>query len=119
MPGQPKPPEEEPFQGFKPAPGKLILIGGTQMFRKEFLQQSNLDFFLNSVDALSLGDDLIKVRTKKPINRIMAKPSDAARTFWKFAVYFLVNFIIAVIGLIVILKRKRDREAYTNAHCGV
>lgn len=111
-PPQQKEPEAKPL---KPAKGKMILVGGTQMFRKEFLQRSNLDFFLNSIDALTLGENLIKVRSKKPISRVIVKPSDAAKTFWKFANYILVNLIFAAIGLIIYVRKKRSREAYTSA----
>jgi ABC-type transport system involved in multi-copper enzyme maturation permease subunit len=120
-PGQPPVQEEEtddskgPFTEYQPAPAKLLLIGGTQMFRKEFLQQANLDFFLNAIDALTLGEDLIDVRTKKPIGRTIEKPSETARTFWKFVNYFLVNSLVAIIGIIIIVRRKRSRETYTAA----
>lgn len=125
VPGQPPMQEEntgtstEPFTDYQPAPGKLMLIGGTQMFRKEFLQRANLDFFLNAIDALTLGEDLIDVRTKKPIDRTMARPTEAARTFWKFVNYFLINLIVALVGIVIIVRRKRSREAYTAAqHSG-
>jgi len=117
--GAPKKPGES-FSDYKEKPGKLIIVGGTQMFRKNFLQRSNLDFFINSVDALSLGDDLIQVRAKKAINRVIPKPSKGARAFWKFANFVLINLIVAVIGLTIFYRRKKSREEYmrqlSNAH---
>lgn len=105
---------KDPFKDYKLKPGKMILVGGTQMFRKNFLQRSNLDFFLNSVDALSLGEDLINVRAKKVISRIIAKPSKGQKSFWKFVNYFLINFIVAMIGFTVFHRRRKSREQYTQ-----
>ncbi|KJR43084.1 gliding motility protein GldG [Candidatus Magnetoovum chiemensis] len=114
--GEDQPTEEnsdKPFTDYKKAPSKLIVIGGSQMFRKELLKQSNLDFFMNSIDALSLGEDLINIRAKKIINRTVPSPSNAVKTMWKFINYFLINAIVAFIGVSVIVKKKRSREAYT------
>ncbi len=103
------------FKDYKPKPGKLLLVGGTQMFRKNFLQRSNLDFFINSVDAIALGDELINIRAKKVISRVIPKPSAGSRTFWKFANYLLINLIVAGIGLSVYYRKKRSRELYTQS----
>jgi hypothetical protein len=86
------------------------------MFRKEFLQRANLDLFLNAVDAVTLGEDLIHVRGNEPINRLMDKPSDKERRFWKVVNYALMPVLVAVIGILVAVTRKRSRDAYTVEH---
>jgi len=96
-----------------PAPGKLLVVGNAQMLHRNFLSGGNLDFFLNSVDALTLGDDIINVRSKKQINRTISKPSEQARQFWKFVNLGLVNILIAALGIGSALLRKRARAAYT------
>ena len=80
QPGMPPAPpaEEAPAPAPQPAPGKLLVVGNAQMLHRNFLGAGNLDFFLNSVDALALGDDIINVRGKKQIDRTMSKPSAAA-----------------------------------------
>jgi len=65
MPGQPpksSKPEEGEAKPITPAPGKLILLGCSEVFRKNFLQPGNLDLFLNSVDAVTLDENLSHVR---------------------------------------------------------
>ena len=100
-----------------PAPGKLILIGCGEMFRRDFVtQDSNLDLFLNAVDALTLGDDLVNVRGRKPINRMILTPEPGTRSFWKFINYTLANTILAVIGIVVAVVRRTARNQYTLAH---
>ncbi|MBW7863958.1 MAG: ABC transporter permease subunit [Candidatus Hydrogenedens sp.] len=115
MPPMPDEPDTEPAAGpAAAAPGKLVLMGCSQMFRKNFLQRANLDLFLNSVDAVTLDESLIKVRGRKPIDRIIStKPSDRAKTVWRFANYGLANLVIAAAGLLSFAVRRRARNAYT------
>ena len=74
-PTAPPPQDEAPATAPTPAPGKLLVVGNAQMLHRNFLGGGNLDFFLNSVDALTLGDDIINVRSKKQVNRTISKPS--------------------------------------------
>jgi hypothetical protein len=116
MPPQPPPAADDtPVAELKPAVGKLLLVGNAQMFHRNFLAGGNMDFFLNSVDALTLGDDIIQVRGKKQLDRSMTKPSPGARQFWKFVNLGLVNGLIAIVGVGSMLLRRRARAAYTMA----
>ena len=104
---------ESPSRMPPPSPAKLLLIGNAQMFQQNFLRGGNLDFFINSIDALALGDDMIDVRSKKEISRIISKPSLATRQLWKFVNLGLVNIFIAAIGIGSAVVRRRSRAAYT------
>lgn len=116
MPSPPPPTEESPAAAPQPAPGKLLVVGNAQMFHRNFLSGGNLDFFLNSVDALTLGEDIINVRSKKRINRAIAKPSAALRQFWKFINLGFVNLLVAAIGIGSAIARQRARATYTTSH---
>ncbi len=116
QPGRPAPPPpaaEEPAAEPAPAPGKLLVVGNAQMFHRNFLGGGNLDFFLNTVDALTLGEDIINVRSKKQINRSISRPSAPVRQFWKFVNLGLVPLVIAAVGIGNALARRRSRAAYT------
>jgi len=114
-PASPPPPEEAPATAPTPAPGKLLVVGNAQMLHRNFLSGGNLDFFLNSVDALTLGDDIINVRSKKQINRTISKPSENARRFWKFVTIALVPMLVAALGIGGWFIRRRARAAYIAA----
>lgn len=123
MPGMPPKPEandepEPPAQAVTPAPGKLVLIGCSQMFRKDFIQGGgdNLDLFLNAVDAVTLDESLVQVRGQKPVDRTISKPSDATKTLWRVVNYGLANVIIAGIGVGLAVARRQSRNAYTVSH---
>ena len=121
QPGMPPMPDEAdeapeaPAEPVTAAPGKLVLLGCSQMFRKDFLQQGNLDLFLNSVDAVTLDENLVQVRGKKPIDRAITKPSEGTKTFWRFVNYGLANLIIAGVGIGLTMARRQSRNAYTLA----
>jgi ABC-type transport system involved in multi-copper enzyme maturation permease subunit/ABC-type uncharacterized transport system involved in gliding motility auxiliary subunit len=113
MPPPPAPPEEAPAAEPKPAPGQLLVVGNAQMFHRNFLSGGNLDFFLNSVDALTLGEDIVNVRGKKQINRAISRPSAPVRQSWKFVNLGLVPLLIAAVGIGHAVARRRSRAAYT------
>ena len=89
------------------APGKLIVVANAQMFHRNFLIGGNADLFLNSIDALTLGEDLIHVRGKKHFDRTISQPAPAARRFWKFATVGGPNLLVAFIGSVVAFSRRR------------
>ena len=93
------------------SPGKLVVVGNAQMFHRNFLIGGNTDLFLNSIDALTLGDDLIHLRGKKRIDRTISQPSPDVRRFWKFATLGGTNLLVAAIGGIVALSRRRRRPS--------
>ncbi|HOQ31618.1 MAG TPA: Gldg family protein [Candidatus Hydrogenedens sp.] len=118
-PGEPVPPDdsetEPPAGNIEPKPSKMILLGCSEMFRKNFLQAGNLDLFLNCVDAVSLTEDLVNVRGRKPIDRTIEKPTDSQKMLWRTVNYTLSNAIVIAVGLAVYFIRRRSRLAYTMA----
>ena len=117
QPPKPKPPKEEgEAKPITPAPGKLVLMGCSEMFRKNFLQAGNLDLFMNSVDAVSLSDDIVNIRSRKPTERMIDMPSATTRRVWKVVNYTLATAIIAGVGIATTLMRRRARNAYTMAY---
>ncbi len=119
-PGEPSPPEEDttpepPAPNIEPKPGKMILLGCAEMFRKNFLQAGNLDLFLNCVDAVTLTEDIVNVRGRKPIDRTIEKPTDRQKFIWRTVNYTLSNAIVITIGLAVFFVRRQSRLAYIRA----
>jgi ABC-2 type transport system permease protein len=119
QPGMPPPPQDDapeaPAAPVTPAPGKLIVLGCSEMFRNNFIEASppNLDLFLNSVDAVSLNPNLVNVRGLKPLNRAISQPSDGQKTLWRAVNYGLANLVIAGVGITWFAARRRSRNAYT------
>ena len=95
------------------APGKLVLIGCSEMFSDQVLGAiGNSLLMLNSVDGLLLGDDLISVRTKQLTQRFISETSAATKMFWRFFVIILIPAILIIIGIARYVMRKNRRETY-------
>jgi len=125
QPGMPPQPEEDdapegPAPTLEPKAGKLVLLGCSEMFRKNFIQAApqHLDLFLNAVDYVSVDENIVNVRGRKPIDRSIEKPSDATKTKWRLANYGLSNAVIAAAGIGYFLARRRSRDAYTMSMMG-
>ncbi len=120
MPPEPEAPDTEAAaKPLEPKPGKLILLGSAEMFRKNFMQgggsAGGLDLFLNMVDGVTLDDRLVDVRGRKPIDRMIVKPDDRSKTIWRLVNYGLANVLIASVGVVFFALRRRSRNAYTMA----
>jgi len=69
-------------------------------------------FFINAVDALTLGEELINIRTKFQTSRLIKKTSPGTKILYRFLVVLLVPLILAVTGIVRYLLRRRRRESY-------
>ncbi len=115
--GEPRPgekaPEAENPPAVEPAPGQLILTGGTMMFQKQLAQGGgHLNFFLNAVDALTLGEDLVKIRSKRVSDRSIGRVSTGTKLFWRVFVTLLVPGLIVLAGVLRLFWQRRIKENY-------
>lgn len=110
---EPKSAESIPGSSVKPKPAKLILIGAASFLQKHLVRSGgHLNFFLNSVDVLTLGDELVSIRSKQPIDRSMGRVSSAAKVGWRFFVTLLVPILIAAIGTFRMFLRSQSKQNY-------
>jgi len=105
--------EKEELEPIVPRPGKLLLTGCAEMFSNNLISAyGNGLFFINAVDALTLGEELINIRTKFQTSRLIKKTSPGTKILYRFLVVLLVPLILAVIGIVRYIFRRRRREAY-------
>ena len=67
---------------------------------------------LNSVDALTLGEDLIKIRSKTYERRTLSEVSEGKRLGFRLANVVVVPVLVVLFGLIRLAMRRRDAEEY-------
>lgn len=109
-------PEEKDLSPLTPRPGKLLLIGVATPFQKQLMKGGgHLNFFLNAIDILTLGDDLIRVRSKGPVSRALPKVSAPAKVAWRFFVMLLVPLLVAVFGFVRASLRRRSKQNYLKS----
>jgi hypothetical protein len=99
--------------GFSENPGRLILVGGGEMFSDQVVGAvGNSLLMLNAADGLVLGDDIVNIRTKMITQRFIEETSTASKLLWRFIVVFLIPIILIVIGIARYMMRRTRREAY-------
>lgn len=94
-------------------PGKLLLIGAATPFQKQLMRGGgHLNFFLNAMDVLNLGNALIGIRSKGPVGRALPKVPASAKVAWRLFVVFFVPVLIALSGFFRAYMRRRTKRLY-------
>lgn len=116
--GRPRPlPPDTPEPPRAEAPGHLIVIGCARQWQNGFLDAiGNAPFLLNCVDALTLDEDLLLVRSRRPTDRRFDRPSDNVALFWRVLPLGIVPLALVGVGLAIGVLRMRRREAWAAEH---
>lgn len=102
---------DEP-EAVQPAEGKLILVGASSMFEMQLIQSGgHLKFLLNAVDVLTLGDRLVKIRSKEALDRSLGRISAGQKVFWRFLVTLAVPLVLALCGGFRLVLRRRAKQS--------
>ncbi len=117
-----QPPEWDSTENLeaKPKPSvnpntKIILIGCSEMFNNNtLLILSNAHLFLNMVDALTLGDDLISIRGKLQANEYIRPVSKIEKIIYRIFVTFAMALFWILFGTIRLSWRRKSRDRYYN-----
>ena len=108
-----KPAEEERTTKTDSETTQIVVVGNSQ-----FLQQGRRDgqlFFLNTVDWLTLGEELINIRSHGVTNRPLKEVSESEKFFLKFISIAGVPILVVAFGLVRFFLRRRAKrlvEAY-------
>ena len=92
-----------------PIENKIIAMGCSNIFKNDILQSVNSHkaLLLNSVDALTLGDDLINIRSKNIAARRIKATSGVGKALSKAFVVWFPPLVLVGLGIFVTLKRKK------------
>jgi len=95
---------------------RMMVIGCDQLLRDRFITSAdNGRFVLNAVDSLALGDTLVSIRGKQPVDRRIERVSASTRTAHRIAVVGFVPLLVTVVGLLRVLTVRRAKERYLAA----
>jgi gliding-associated putative ABC transporter substrate-binding component GldG len=102
---------KSPFNNASSKAGRLILVGDSDFIRDNFLGNypDNLVFFQNVIDGLSLGGDLISIRSKGVTERPLKEISEAAKAAVRYANIFGLTVIVVLFGLVRYFLRRKAR----------
>ena len=118
--GMPPPPADEPETDLQKAPGELIIMGCSYMYRNDMFRTApgNLTLALNCIDSMAYGDDLVSIRGNTPIDRYITMEPEGSGSWWKTAAFWkFVNFALVGLGVAAIgvgrgIARRRSRDRY-------
>jgi ABC-2 type transport system permease protein len=98
-----------------PEPGRLLVVGCSKMFEEMLLNQAGHGLFLlNSVDAMTLGDDLISIRSKQFDSRTFEQVSDGKKLAFRVVNIALVPLVVVGFGLGNRMRRRRQSRDYAS-----
>jgi len=88
---------------------KIIAIGCSNMFKSNILQsvEDHKNFLRNCVDALTLGDDLIKIRSKNIMTRRIRTTSSIGKALTKIFVVWFSPVVFVIAGFYITIRRRK------------
>lgn len=95
--------------------GKFFLVSNTRFITREFVQNSpeNLVFMSNAIDAFTLGESLISIRSKQVTDRPIKLISDETKAIIRWINILIMPFFVVLFGLTRRWFRKRQKQLST------
>lgn len=86
----------------KAGEGKVFIMGDSDFINNQFASQfsSNVAFFMNVIDAFTLGDALISIRSKVLADRPIGEVSEAEKNLVKWGNIIFVPLVFVIYGLV-------------------
>ena len=90
-------------------PTKIVVVGTSQILNQ--VSPAGMAFFQNTLDYLALGGELIGIRSQKLSDRsFQTDPGNTTRFFIKLICIGLVPTLVAIIGAMRFLLKRRARQ---------
>ncbi len=110
LPGEALP---EMGAGEASAPSRMLVVACDQLLRDRFIRSAdNGRFALNAVDALALGDALVSIRGKQPVDRRIRRVPASTRNAHRVGVVGVVPTLVALLALGRLALIRRGKERY-------
>lgn len=99
----------------EPKTGRLLVVGCFKMLQDDIIRNGGmLDFFINSIDALTLGGELINIRSHREIERKIKPLSKAEKLWYRFLTILCVPCVFVVVGVVRVVWRRKEKEQYVR-----
>ena len=95
---------------------QVVVVGSANFLDARFLQQfaSNATFLANAVDWMTLGNELISIRSRGEANRPLRELEEEKRGLYKTLAILPVPVLVVLFGLVRARIRRRRRERYPS-----
>jgi ABC-type uncharacterized transport system involved in gliding motility auxiliary subunit len=91
---------------------QMVVVGNSMFVMDNFLTsfRENIIFIMNVLDWMSLGDELIEIRSKQVTDRPIKPISDAAKNLFKIGNTVGMSVLLVLFGLYRLLRRQREKK---------
>lgn len=95
--------------GSEPVDNKMIVFGATKLFQSDVLRSvgSHQALLINAVDALTLGDELINIRSKNIRARRIKETSSVGKGLAKLFAIWLAPLGFVALGIYLNVRRRQ------------
>jgi ABC-2 type transport system permease protein len=97
---------------------EILVVGSSNFVSDQFLRMfpENRLFLENALDWMTLGDELISIRSRGATARPLANLSDGAKALVKYLNTFGVAALVIIFGLVWRFVRKRSRQRLADIY---
>jgi ABC-2 type transport system permease protein len=107
--------EEKKPEAVKESSETQIVVVGTSRFIEDGFSnrfKGNELFFLNLLDWLNIGEDLISIRSRTVTDRPLQETTESEKTMVKYTNTFGISLLVIFFGLARFMFKKRSRQIY-------
>lgn len=87
----------------------IVVIPNSNFLQNRYLYPGNLEFMLNVVDFMSIGDKLISIRTRPTTDRPLKSISGEMKNFLRLLNIVGVPFLVILFGMMRFYLKRRDK----------
>ena len=90
-------------------PANLLIVGSSSFVQSNYLYPGNLEFMLNVIDYLTIGDKLISIRTRPTTDRPLKNLSGEMKNFLRIVDIVGVPIFVILFGAMRFYLKRRDK----------
>jgi len=87
----------------------ILVIPCSQFLQNELIYPGNLEFMLNVIDFMTIGDELISIRTRPTTDRPLKEISGEMKNFLRILNIIGVPILVILVGLMRFYLKQRDK----------
>ena len=93
----------------------IMLVGGSSLVENQYLYPGNMEFMLNAIDYLTIGDKLISIRTRPTTDRPLKSINAEMKNFLRILNIVGVPIFVILFGAMRFYLKRRDKTVRSRS----
>jgi gliding-associated putative ABC transporter substrate-binding component GldG len=93
----------------------IMLVGSSSFIENQYFYPGNLEFMLNAIDFLTIGDKLISIRTRPTTDRPLKSISAEMKNFLRIISIVGVPIFVIIFGSMRFYLKRRDKAVHSRS----